>query len=160
MLERLKDRARNPWKTLPGWEYDLLRALPVEKASSLYSGASIRAGVQLLKKWWWWALVGLSIGLAAVSVLLVWVCAAALGVGPLGRLALDVVFHILLGVTVYHPLIRAQQSLVQPYVRTALAGELITFAQEELAPPLRRKKRRPARRSPHGPRHVAPGPVG
>lgn len=99
---------------LPGWEFDLLRALPQEMARGLYRQACLRVGSELLLTWRYWAVVGLATALMVPSTILVWVIAARLGLGPFGRVALDLAFHLTLG--------GAGSSPARPSVATADAA--------------------------------------
>jgi hypothetical protein len=124
-----------PWRTAPGWEFDLLRTLPPDVAKELYSRAYRRAGERVLLTWWWWTFFGVLMVLLGLSLIAVWIAAAALGLGPAGQIGLEFAFHITLGVIVFHPLGRLVERYGLPYVRAALADELLWFAQDELAPP-------------------------
>jgi hypothetical protein len=135
-----------PWRTMPGWEFDLLRTLPTDVAKRLYLRAWEQARSELMKRWQWWAGLGLVLVSLGPSVVLVWVAAANLGMGPLGRLALEFAFHATLGAIILHPLVRLQERHERPCVRGALVDELLGLVRDELAPPPppRRRSRVPA----------------
>ncbi len=119
-----------PWRTFPGKEFDLLRALPGSTATEIYRSAYIDALLRLGRTWKWRALVSTTLALAMASIVLVWVAAAALGLAPAGRFVLDVVFHLVAAVVVFHPLARQQQQHRLPYIRAAVAQRLINWGSE------------------------------
>jgi hypothetical protein len=133
-----------PWRTLPGWEFDLLRALPTNVANQLYRSAWADARPQLMRTWQWWAFLGLVLVFAWVSVALVWVVATALGLGAFGRVCLELAYHATVGVLIFHPLSRVYMRHSLPYIRAALVNELVWFVRDELAPP--RSARRQTRK--------------
>jgi hypothetical protein len=126
-----------PWRTAPGWEYDLLRTLPDDVAKRLYQ----RTRTRLLRTRQWWVFFGLIVPFTWVSIIFVWVAAVVLGLGPAGRVGLELVYHLTVGVIVFHPLARLMQRHLEPHVRAALADELLSFAREELAPAPRQRSR-------------------
>jgi len=68
---------------------------------------------------------------AALSLTLIWTIAQILGLGPVGRIGVEIAFHATLGLLVFHPLARIQKRYVQPLLATALADELLRFVREE-----------------------------
>lgn len=129
--------ATEPWRETPGWEFDLLRALPPEAARQVFQRASRRAYLEMTRTWQWWALVGLALALTVPSLILVWVVAANLGLGQFGAFVLEMAFHGTVGALILHPLVRLQHRWALPYVRAPLADELLDYARDGLAPPRR-----------------------
>jgi hypothetical protein len=124
-----------PWRTIPGWEYDLLRVLPADTANALYQRAVRNAFPRIWRDRTARVLTG-GIGLALLlSVILVWAAGAALGLGPLGQLVLEIGFHTTVGAAVHHPLARRYEQQTRPYVRAALADVLMDYAEDMIAPP-------------------------
>lgn len=136
---------REPWRTIPGWEFDLLRALPPETARRLYQRALFAVMPQMWQSRMHWVVVGITFITCMLTLVLVWAIGAALGFGPFGRFVLEVAFHVPVGVAILHPLGRRYQLQMQPYVRAALAEELMNYAEDALAPPPSRRVR-PKRR--------------
>lgn len=124
-------KALEPWLKTPGWEFDLLRTLPPPAAAGVYGRASMTARVRLMGTWRWWALGSAVTAAVVVSTVLMWVIAAALGFGPVGRVILEVVFHLSIGLFLFRPLVRLQESQMLPYLRTAVADELMDLAEAE-----------------------------
>jgi hypothetical protein len=124
-----------PWRAQPGWEFDLLRALPAEVARPIYGRAWGRANSRVMMTWKWWGFAVALLVLVGWSMALVWAAAANLGLGPAGRIGLEVAFHATLGAVAFHPLARVQERHALPYVREALATELLGFARDRLVPP-------------------------
>lgn len=124
-----------PWRTTPGWEFDLLRTLPPDVAKRLYFRAWSQAQERLRRTWQYWAFFGLILILIYSSFALVWLAAVALGLGPFGQIVLEVVFHAILGAIVFHPLARFQERQTLPDVQAALADELLEFVRDEVAAP-------------------------
>jgi len=130
-----------PWGTKPGWEFDLLRALSSDAARPIFRRAWRNANSRLMATWQWWAFMAVLLALGGLSMALVWAAAANLGLGPAGRVALEVTFHATLGAVAFHPLARLQERHALSYVREALAAELLGFARDEMAPPSARQGR-------------------
>lgn len=120
-----------PWKWIPGWESDLLSSLPSDVAKRLYALAFRRANSEMMSTWQWWLVLAMFLGLTGVSVALIWVVAANLGFGPLGRFALEVGFHVTLGLVILDPLVQYQKQFMLPFVRAALADEVLRFVRDE-----------------------------
>lgn len=136
MFSRWKERFE-PWRVLDGWEFDLLRTLPPEVANRLYLRARKDAELRFMKSRQYWVVVWLIFVPAGASVGLIWVAGLALGLGFAGRLVFEIVFHVLIGWLILHPLIRMYERHLLPDTRTALAEELMRFARDELTPPHR-----------------------
>jgi len=130
-----------PWRVTPGWEFDLLRALPPARAAAVYRRAWAEARSRMMGKWRRRAEFGAVICILWLSVALVWATAAALGLGPLGRIAFDLVFHLTVGVAVFHPLARRQERRTLPYLRAAIADELLWLVRDERDSAPRRRLR-------------------
>jgi hypothetical protein len=124
-----------PWRKFPGWEFDLLRTLPTGVANRLFRLAWASARQELMKSWQWWAFLCMICGFTLPSFILVWVAAALLGLGGLGKFGLDVAFHLTLGAVLLHPLVGLYVRWTLPTIRARLGDELLRFAEEELAPP-------------------------
>jgi hypothetical protein len=71
-----------PWRTIPGWEFDLLRKLPADVATRLYRMASMYAGQELRRTWQFWAFFGLFGGTFMLTGPIVWIVAANMGLRP------------------------------------------------------------------------------
>jgi hypothetical protein len=124
-----------PWRAQPGWEFDLLRALPAAVARPIYSRAQRRAHWRVMLTWKSWGFAVALLALVGLSMALVWAAAANLGLGPAGRIGLEIAFHATLGAVAFHPLVRLQERHARPYVREALSAELLGFARDRLVPP-------------------------
>ncbi|HYH63225.1 MAG TPA: hypothetical protein VD866_00860, partial [Urbifossiella sp.] len=72
-----------------------------------------------------WFLFGVSLITFTLTTVLVWVVGAALGFGPIGRFFLELAFHGTFGVAILHTLARRYEEQMRPYVRAALADELM-----------------------------------
>jgi hypothetical protein len=120
-----------PWRDLPGWEFDLLRALPPDVAKSLFQQVFGEAHRRLMRTGYGLAFAVACGAPAVVSTTIVWAIAAALGLGPLGRMAVEVAFHATIGVVIFHPLVRLHWRYLMPHLRAALAEELRNFARDE-----------------------------
>lgn len=114
---------------------DLLRALPPATARSLYQRAMWAVLPQMWRSRMHWVVVGVTFLTCTVTLVLVWVVGAALGFGPIGRFFLEFAFHGTVGVAVLHPLARRYEEQMRPYVRAALADELMDYAEDAIAPP-------------------------
>lgn len=126
--------ALQPWSAMPGWQFDLLRALPPRIAKRLYSAAWQRASMEMWKTWKWWAFMLSGFVFATLSMTFIWTTAQILGVGPVGKIGLEIAFHATLGLLVFHPLARVQKRFVQTFLADALVDELMRFARnQELA---------------------------
>lgn len=124
-----------PWRELPGWEFDLLRTLPPDTARNLYLKAALDASPRIRGDPVYWVLLGV-LGLVGVlSLTLIWAAGAALGLGPAGQIVLEVAFHVTVGLAVLHPLARRYEQQLMPHIRAELADVLMSFAENALAPP-------------------------
>ncbi len=119
-----------PWRVMPGLEFDLLRTLPPETARELFRRAWRRASLTMSKKRWYWALFALSMGLLGLGLVVVWAIAANLGLGPLGRIWLELACQVTVGLSIFRPLVRLHRHYELPFVRDALAEVLLRFAQD------------------------------
>lgn len=123
--------ALEPWQDMAGWQFDLLRTLPSPIARQLYRQAWGRASLERLYTWQWWVCFGLGSGLAVLSLAVIWSIAGNLGLGPFGRLGLEVAVHVTLGILCLHPLARFYEQYMLPFVASALADELLQLVEDE-----------------------------
>jgi len=127
-----------PWQTIPGWEFDLLRALPLETASRLYYRTLRLARPRLVMTWRWRLFHSLATLLSLVSFISIWFIAKNQGLGLLGRMAIDLGFHAALLVIAIRHYVR----LTALSIRSELAEELLAFSNREIDSSRRNPKRK------------------
>src|SRR5262245_51891635 len=95
------------WENAGGEEYDLLRLLPPEEAAKVWNRAFRKGGSRMMRTWWAWPLLYVvSLPLWLGTVIFVWKFAPLLGGGLLGRIAAEVLAHVLLAVALHRLLKR------------------------------------------------------
>jgi hypothetical protein len=116
-----------PWEDAPGWEYELLRTLPPDRATELYKRAGQRAQSELLKTWTGWVWLVLIPVCTLVTLTFIWFATGFLPV--LVRVALEIGFHVTAAKIAAPRWIRAWNARLRPFVW----DELLDYADSVTA---------------------------
>ena len=119
---------------MPGWEFELLRALSLNTATDLYWEASHIANSQMRKSGQFWVVMLLSYLFISLNLVIGWFVAVNFAIPPF-------VFDFALGVVTIHPLARWHYKRYLLKLRGALSESMLLFVQDELERDSRRRRR-------------------
>ncbi|MBA4191160.1 MAG: hypothetical protein C0467_24535 [Planctomycetaceae bacterium] len=118
---------RSPWDLAPGYEYDLLRLLPLEVAREVWHRSLYKGFSKMLRTRWFWVLIFVLSPVYLICQLGCWAVVGMLGLGWFGWLLAEMVFHLTLAT-----ILRSVFSRVVPHILGPLVlEELAILAEQE-----------------------------